>query len=373
MRKLIIVIVVVVILGGSFLLAMFLMSQKQEPPRKPSEETVRAVNAEKIVYEKITTMVELTGRLGSHHYVDVITEVSGEILQGDVNLKKGQDFKKGDLLFRIFDEEAMYGLKASKSRFLNLIANVLPDLKIDFPDNYKSWKSFFNNIEIDKPLPDLPDFISDKEKTFIASKNILNDYYTILSSEVRLSKYIIHAPFEGTFSEVYLEVGSVANPGSRVARIIRTDKLELEVPVEVEDIKWLAEGDQVDIYAEDTDDHWKGFITRKSGFVDPQTQSVSVFITVIPDSESPLFEGQYLRAVFTGKVIESAMRLPRNAVFNFDEVFIVKNNELFKEQIQIHKVSDNSIVFSGLPEGTHVVTEPLINIPERTRVEIINN
>jgi len=373
MRQVIIILAVIFIMGGSIFLASYFMAQKQEPPQKPVEDLVRAVKAEKVQYSDISAIIETTGRLGSNQYVDLITEVTGEILPGDVSLKKGEGFREGQLLFRVFDEETRYGLKASKSRFLNSIANVLPDIKIDFPDNYDEWNTFFNRIEIGKPLPELPEFRSDKEKTFIASKNILTDYYTILSSEVRLSKYNIYAPFRGSFSEVYLEVGSVANPGTRVARIIRTDKLELEVPVDVEDIKWISNGNKVDVFSEDGSAKWTGQIVRKSGFVDPQTQSVGVFISVVPNEDMPLYEGQYLRAVFTGKEISNAMRIPRNAVFNSDEVFIVRDDELYKEKINIHKLADETVIFSGIPEGIYVVTEPLINIPERTRVEITNN
>ncbi|MCF8234903.1 MAG: HlyD family efflux transporter periplasmic adaptor subunit [Bacteroidales bacterium] len=368
-RKIIIVVAVLFILVISAGLAYFFLSLKKDPPSRPTANLVRAVNVMPVVYEDITAVVEATGRLGSQHYVDVIAEVQGEILQGEVSLKRGQNFREGELLFSIYDGEMAFTLKASKSRFLNQLANALPDLNIDYPESYDKWYDFFKKIEIDEPLPELPAISSDQVKTFLAGRNILTDYYTIKSNEERFKKYQVHAPFKGSFAEVYLEVGSIANPGSRVARIIRTDRLELDIPVEVEDVKWIEVGGEADVYTEDGELHWIGKISRKADFVDPKTQSVSVFVSIYPSQENPLYEGQYLRAVFQGRQLKDVMEIPRNAVFNRNQVFIVKDSLLHQKTIDIHKVNQESIIFSGLEEGVDVVVEPLVNIPEKAKVK----
>ncbi len=372
-RKILVISITLLILVGAVALTAFLLSLKKEPLNKPDTSLLRAVKADSVSYGDMPTIVEASGRLGSQHYVDVISEVQGEILKGTVSLKKGESFYEGDLLFRIFDEEAAYSLRAAKSRFLNLIANALPDLQIDYPDAYQKWFDFFKKIDISESLPELPVIGSGQEKNFLAGRNILADYYNIKSSEVRLEKYQVHAPFNGSFTEVYLEVGSIANTGSRVARIIRTDKLELEVPVEVEDIKWISEDSEVTIFDEDRKVKWSGTIARKASFVNPATQSVSVFIYVYPSSQNPLYEGQYLTAVFKGRELNNVMEIPRNAVFNYDEVFIIKDSLLYKERINIHKINDETIIFSGIPDTVRIVTEPLVNIPEKSKVKVIND
>lgn len=372
-RKILVISITILILAGAFIFSAYLISLKKQPPNKPDSSQLRAVKADSVSYSDILTIVEASGRLGSQHYVDVISEVQGEILPGNVSLKKGESFKEGELLFRVFDKEAAYTLRASKSRFLNLIANALPDLQIDYPDAYQKWFDFFKKIDISEPLPDFPEIGSDQEKTFLAGRNILADYYTIKSSEVRLEKYQVHAPFNGSFTDVYLEVGSIANMGSRVARIIRTDKLELEVPVEVEDVKWISKDSEVEVFDEDRKISWRGTIARKAGFVDPTTQSISVFVYVYPTTQNPLYEGQYLTAVFKGRELKDVMAIPRNAVFNYDEVFIVRDSLLYKERINIRKINNESIIFNGIPDTVQVVTEPLVNIPEKSKVKVIND
>jgi multidrug efflux pump subunit AcrA (membrane-fusion protein) len=370
MRKIIIAVMVTAILGGSFFLMWYFSSLKEEPAQQELPDIMRRVQTARVEYSGVNSSITAAGRLGSMRYVDVITEVQGEILKGGVPLKKGQRFKKGDLLVRIYDKEMDYNLKAAKSRFLNSIANILPDFRFDFPDEYPLVKKFFDDIQIDKPLPELPQIDSEKVRIFLASRNILNDYYSIKSTEIRLSKHWIYAQFSGTITDVMLEVGSIANPGSRIATIISTERLELEVPVEIEDIPWIKVNQEVDVLSEDGSMIWDGTVLRVSDFVDPNTQSVSVFVKVTPSANQPLYEGQYLRARFNGKLIEGAMEIPRRAVFNANEVYVVENDLLKKARVNVIKVNQETLVFDGLEEGTILVTQPLVGATEGSKVEI---
>ncbi|MBE9491942.1 MAG: efflux RND transporter periplasmic adaptor subunit, partial [Bacteroidetes bacterium] len=271
----------------------------------------------------------------------------------------------------IYDKQTEFSLKAAKSRFLNGIANILPDFKIDYPESYPKIKKYFDDIRIDKPLPDLPVIESEKERIFLASRNILNDYFNIKSSEILLAKHSIRAPFTGTYTDVMLEVGSIANPGSRIARIISTGQLELEVPVVVEDVGWLKKGQSVNVSSEDGEKHWIGKIVRISDFVDPNSQSVSVFVSLEPSPENPLYEGQYLRAVFNGRKIKNAMKIPRRAVFNSNEVFVVKDSVLAKEIVNVIKINQETLIFNGLEEGAIIVAEPLVGTSEGSKVNVL--
>jgi membrane fusion protein, multidrug efflux system len=370
-RKIIVGISIAAVLVSAVLLMVILSRFRQAPPKLAPQEIIRYVKTQEVRYRDIQSQVEGAGRLSSRHEVDVIAEVQGEILTGAVPLKKGQPFKKGHLLFRIYDREARLGLLARKSRFLNAIANLLPDFRVDFPQSYQGWTDFLGAIDIEADLAPLPTIRSPQEKIFLASRNILSDYYTIKSEEVRLQKYAVNAPFNGTYTDVLLEVGSVANTGSRVGKIIRTDQLELEVPVKTNNAGWINPGDNVYVTTEDGTREWTGNVVRKTGFVDANTQSIGVFVGLTSSPENPLYPGMYLKAIFPGIIVENAMQIPRNAVFNSNEVFVVKEGRLAKEQITIRKIDEQTLIFSGLEPGLDLVIEPLVNAAENTRVKIL--
>ena len=62
------------------------------------------------------------------------------------------------------------------------------------------------------------------------------------------------------------------------------------------------------------------------------------------------------------------MEIPRNAIFNGTQVFVVADTLLKVRDIQIHKINPQSVVFYGLGEGEDLVVEPLINAHNNMRV-----
>ena len=77
-----------------------------------------------------------------------------------------------------------------------------------------------------------------------------------------------------------LKLAELPELGTRLGKIINTRDLELEVPLEVTDAKWISIGDEVKIADEMVMFTQKGKLSRISGDLDVQTQSISVFISV---------------------------------------------------------------------------------------------
>ncbi len=369
-RKLIIILSGLSIIIFSIYSMNWLGGMKKAPPKKPKKEVVRYVKTKNVEYNNRITEVEAMGRVTSNAEVALIAQVRGKIVKGDVSFRVGESFKKGDLIVKIDDTIESYNLKSRKSSFLNNVAGMLPDLKISFPEKYKIWTSFMENINIDKNLPELPKIATTQERVYMASRNILTNYYTIKSAEAGFEYYRIYAPFTGTITEVGLEEGAIANPGSRLGKIINTKELELEVPVEINSAKWLKFGQDVKVFNSKKTSSWKGRIVRISQSVNLQTQSINVYVSLKSTSKNPLYKGEYLKASFGGIKLLHVMKLPRKAVFNQNEVFIVKDSLLTKKEIIIKKINKDNIYISGLNAGVDVVAEPLINASENTKVEI---
>lgn len=369
-RRIVIVISVIFIIGLAYGLMRFLEAQKEAPPVRRSVESRRYVKFEPIKYTSILSEVKGLGRLASVAEVDIIAEASGRIEPGKVSLKKGADFAKGDILFVVYPDEAKLALKARKSQYQNTLAGILPDLKIDFPESEEGFRAFFSSIAVDKPLPPLPEIADDQLKIFLASRNVISEYYNIQGDELKLKRRTVRAPFNGSYKEVYLETGAYTNTGGRVASAIQTDQMELEVPLNRADAAWVNIGDPVEIRSENRALSWKGKVIRKSHYVDENTQSQELFIKIPYKRDKPLLVGEYLEASFPIHPIEGVMEIPRNSVFNSDEVFIINNGRLAKREINIIKVNERTLIFNGLPDGDSVVVQQLINVSEGTLVQL---
>jgi multidrug efflux pump subunit AcrA (membrane-fusion protein) len=360
---------IIFIVGLAYGLMRFLEAQREAPPVRRSVVAKRFVKFEPVRYARIDAEVSGPGRLASVAEVDVIAEGSGKIQTGKVALKKGAQFKKGDLLFEVYPDEAILALKARKSQYQNSLASTLPDIKVDYPDALPRFREFFSSIKVDRALPPLPEIRDDQLKIFLASRGVISEYYSIQRDELQLKRRTVRAPFNGTYKEVYLEAGAYVNTGGRVARAIRTDQLELEVPLKREDAAWVKIGDPVIVYSEKRDVQWEGNVIRKSRYVDENTQSQEIFVKVTDRPEQRLLAGEYLLARFPVRAIDGVMEIPRNAVFNSNEVFVIRMGRLAKEEIHIVKTNERTLLFNGLPEGDSVVVQQLINVSEGTLVQ----
>lgn len=364
-----IVVALILLLGGSAALSMLFISMKPEPPVRPEQELKRFVKAETVVYSDILSPLVREGRVVSSSEVMLVAEAAGKIEEGDVSLRKGTSFKKGQLILTIYKDEAELALKARKSNFLTSIITLLPDIKIDYSDQYESFHEFFNAIDMDKDLPELPEVENEQLKIFLASRGILSEFYGIKQDEKRLSRHSLYAPFDGTFTQVNYEVGAYVNTGGQVARMIRTDQLEVDVPVENEKSKWIEIGDKVEVYSRNHSDMKSGTVVRKSDFVN-ENMFRSVFVKVGSLRPDELLTGEYKEVLFPGQKIHGAMEIPRSAIFNSNEVFTVVDGKLKKREINILKTNETTLIFNGLEEGAKVVAEPLINVKENSPVGI---
>lgn len=199
-----------VLLIGAFFGMQYLTSLKKDPPRRKPQATKTFVQTRTVAYSQLPANIQAFGRVRTAQPLDLAAEVAGRLLPGQVTLREGASFSKGTVLFKVDDTEAKLTLQAAKSTFLKDIAAILPDLKIDYAARFATWESFFNAIEPNKPLPELPEPATNQEKTFLASRNILTSYYNILRQEANLEKYVIRAPFAGSITEVFLQEGGYA-------------------------------------------------------------------------------------------------------------------------------------------------------------------
>jgi len=368
-RRIVIVVSVLFILVVAYGLMRFLSAQKEAPPVRRSMEARRYVRVEPVNYKQIASEVSERGRLAAIAEIDIVAEASGKILPGKVALKKGSKFSKGDMLFEVYPDEAILSLKARKSQYQNTLAGIIPDLVIDFPETEEVFTAFFTSIDVDKALPPMPEIQDDKLKIFLASRNVISEYYSIQRDELQLKRRTVRAPFNGTYKDVYMELGAYTNTGGRVARAIQTDHLEMEVALVRDEAAWVKLGDQVKVLSETRSLSWEGTVIRKSQFVDENTQSQTIFLRIKAIKNQTLLAGEYLKAIFPVRPIKNAMEIPRNSVFNTNEVFVVRSGRLAKEMINVIKENERTLIFNGITEGDTIVVQQLINVSEGTLVQ----
>lgn len=367
-------IIILSVFGSIILLIVFALSSRSggvENKKQEQQNNTTYVKTDKAHVSDHDLTIKGNGRIGSSRNVVLIAEVQGKLLPGNTELKSGASFNKGAFLFGIDDTEMRLRLQSRKSGFLTMLATSLPDLKIDFPEEFKRWEAFFESIDVKETLPELPEIKSVKGKTYLASKNILGEYYSIKADEKTLSNYKIYAPFAGNFIDVFTELGTVVNPGSQIARIIQTGSMEVEVPLSVSEVHYLSIGQKVDVYVEGEDDAVPGKILRIGEYINPNTQSVDVFVGIDRSSGVRIYDGMYVDVIINAGVIQNVVKVPRRAMVDDKHMFIVRDSFLIRQPVKTELKSENFSFISGLKEGDEMVVEALTNPVDSMIVETL--
>lgn len=356
-----------------FLIVFALFGREKKAEEKANDKlaAVTYVRTEKAEIKEHDIVIHGNGRLGSSRNVVLIAEVQGRLLPGDGSLKSGAQFRAGQLLYGIDDTETRLKMQARKSGFMTMLAMALPDLRIDFPESFPAWEKFFESIDVTKSLPELPEIESVKGKTYLASKNILGEYYSIKADEEMLKKYRVYAPFNGNFIDVFTELGSVVNPGTQIARIIQTGDLEIEVSVSVGEASYLKLGDEVNILLEGAEKTASGKIVRIGQYINPNTQSVDIFIAINNRSEVQMYDGMYVQVEINAGVIKDVVKVPRRALIDNNHIYIVRDSFLVRSPVKIELRADESFYIKGVENGTNIVVEALSNPVDSMLVKML--
>ncbi len=353
----------VAIVAVGFAAMQFFASFKTAPPRKKPEVPVKIVDVSPVRLSDIPAEIIAYGRVVSSQPVILYSEVSGRLDPGDVPFHPGQSFRRGDLLLKVDPRQIKLDIKTAKSDLLTALASVLPEIKVDFPENYPVWQTYFNSCRFDRPIPKLPPARNDKIKLYLARFSIYKIYFTICDLEILLEKHFFRAPFDGAITAADLRPGSSARPGTRLGEIINLENLEAAMPIPAEDAQWIDAGKSVALTSGEVPGSWTGRILRMGKTIDAKTQTVQLYIGIDHSLDDGLYDGVFMKAVAGGRVIPSAVVVPRKALYEQQFVYVIQDGKLnYRRVIVARREPDYVIVSGGLTNGELLVTDMLQGI-----------
>ena len=353
-------IIPVLIIAVGVVSMLFLSSLKKKTPKQNTVVTSKIVITEEVKLHSVVSHINLFGRAATSEPVMLNSEVNGVLENGDIDFKVSENFSKGDLICKVDDRQAKYSLNSAKSDLLNALANVLPEIKVNFEDEYTIWQEYFNNCKFDSKIAPLPKVTNDKIHLYLSRFNVYKFYYNVLNLEIILDKHYFYAPFDGSIIKTNLQVGSSVRIGGQIGEIINTADMEISVPVETKNISWIDKDKNVIIKSKEFSKEWTGIISRIGSNIDTRTQTVDLYIKVNQEKNNPLLSGVFVEVEFQGKAAENAFAIPPMALYEESYVYLVKDGRLQKQTVRlVRRESDRVIIADGIKTGDIMVVEAL--------------
>jgi len=369
MRKIILSILgVVLVIVAIFVAKTIIDSNTIEKPTP--KKVVKTVYVQTVDNGTVPIVIPANGTVTALQKTSIFSEVEGIFRSSSKPFRPGQEYSRGQLLLRIDAAEYAANVRASKSELYNSIAAVMPDLRLDYPDVYPKWEAYLNNFDVNKSLAPLPKSSSDQENYFISGRGIISGYYNIKNQETRLNKFSIVAPYNGVLTEAIVTEGSLVRPGQKLGEFIDPSAYELEVAVRKSFSDLLQVGEKVALKNLEGTQQFQGVVSRVNSKIDANSQTVQVFIKI---KDAKVKEGMYLEANLEARNVENALSIPRNLLVDQDKVYVVESNTLQLAQIEVVHFSSESVVITGLENGTKLISAPVPGAFVGMPVEISDN
>lgn len=272
-------------------------------------------------------------------------------------------------MIEIDGDEFFASVKATKSELHNLITSVLPDLKLDYKNNFEVWEDYVKKFDINQPITNLPKPLTEKEKFFITGRGIYSLYYKVKNLEERILKYKIKAPFDGSLINTSITQGTLVKFGQKLGEYIDPSIFELEVSVPSQYFNFLKIGKKINYNSVFNKNH-TGEIIRINNSIDKSTQTISVFVEF---KSIDLKEGMYCEVDIPMKSEDNSYSISRSLLIDNDKIFYVKD-DLTLDLITVQKIffDKKNVIVKGIPDGINILSKQISGAYPGMQVKITN-
>ena len=358
-----ILIVAVIIMGW--------MSNSRKSPEK-IKQVDRGALVEFIVAGKTNHQVTIksTGIVQPRQEVTISPQVNGTVTSIAPQFIAGGFFKKGEVLFEIetIDYElALEQARAALAKREFELSSVESKARIagrEWERLKKDQEAPANSLALYQPQ--LKD----------ANANLASAKAALKQAELNLDRTRVTAPFNCVVRSENVDKGQYVRGGNGVAVISGTDTAELVVPVDLEDLQWLAvpgptgQGNSspanISLNGGNRSYSWPGKIDRLLAEVDPQGRMARLVVSIndpylLKNQEAQgrltMAIGSFVDVVFTGREMEEIFSLPRQALRDHSTVWLMNSENLLeiKTVKTVRLERDEVLISQGLTPGDRVI------------------
>jgi multidrug efflux pump subunit AcrA (membrane-fusion protein) len=368
----------IVVLG--FLIMFVLGSTEKESNKREVEPEVRLVETQSVNFEDLVLEIEGNGVVESKKTLSVISEATGPVLYAKNDLKDGTFVNTGELILEIDSREVENNLYTMRSEFLNSLALVLPEIKIEDPDAYSKWYDYFYSLDIHETIPELPDISGSQEKIKLSTRSVFSKYYAVKNQEILLSKYKMTAPFAGYIKSNGIVEGSYVSRGSQLFTLSDAVNVEIAVPLLVDEFS-LINFSSLPTAKVFPDKHEEevmyGKIYRKETLLNRNSQTLNVYVSFTNSRLNSYFlPGNYVKVRIEGMTLKNVAKIPRYVIDNENFVYTVEDGKLARRKIELVTIQGNDAIIknTGLEEMkiiTTILQKPLIGMQVKSNNESI--
>lgn len=363
-----------ILAGIAVLVVSFLVfnyfSQTDEKKQKPRKAGLKMVPVTRVHNDSVSLKIPLDGPVQALDKIELFAEVSGVLQNGRRRFDEGVAFAKGETLLKLNDRELRNTYVAQLQQYRALLKQVLPDVKLDYPEAFTAWKTYSQKVENNTAPQELPKAENERLQAFLANRNVYGTFNNLQATYARLDKFILKAPFNGVVTSALVKPGALVRAGQPIGAFAGKGQFEFAPSVTLHDARLIKVGDTVKVHLPQGIKTYLGRVYRINQQLDAATQRVKIFVRL---QGSAFTDGQYATGTVKTKPIAYAYKLPRKLMYGQNITYIIKGEKLRKMALEIVHKGQEYVVVQNLPEGTLLPTSPIAGAYDGMPVKTLEN
>lgn len=334
------------VIGMSLLAVTFSLTgcgQESEEVAQHAPKTIKA-DVVTVTLGAVPLTSVVPGAVVPDQKAQIASRLMGYIKNLDV--KVGQEVKRGDLLFSIDSGDIKSQISQANSAYQQALA-ALTDANLD----YNRFTKLYKEDSVSKQQYD-----KIKLQYSVAQENLASAKSALDQAKSQLNYANVKAPFDGVIVQKMAVAGSLAAPGNPIVVMENLKSLSVQTQVSADLYAVLRNGDSAQVLIDGIKKPFVGTIYTLVSAADPKTRTHTVKLS-LPDVND-VNSGTFARVSFK-RGERQTMMLPVSAIVNragIEGVFIVENGRAFFHMVRTGAVMDGMVeIQSGLALGEQVV------------------
>jgi RND family efflux transporter MFP subunit len=353
------------LIAGAIVVAIVLVSTRPRAEKVPPPKRTELVKIQPLQQTDETVVLRLTGTVTPAKHVMLRSRVSGEVIGMAPGFIDGGLLTEGEAMLTIDPVDYELALAQSES--------ALEKARFDYKIELGRQDVAKREWELLKPegeVSELETELALRTPHLTASKAALQAAEANLAkARLDLQRTRINAPFNAVVLHRNTNLGAQAAPQDILAELADIDAYWVTASVPVDRIRWITiPGSTARIYS-GNDSIREGTVIKLLGDLEEKGRMARVLIEVKdplalrPENlgKNPLLLGEYVRADISGSVLPQVYSIPRNALRENSQIWLVTStNTLAVRPVDVlWRDADRVIVADGLSAGEQLIVSDI--------------
>ena len=365
--------------------AVLMATSRQLAPSEP-EAAAPTVRVVEVAPTSVRMIVHAQGTVAPRTEVDLVPEVSGNVVWIAPNLVPGGYFDAGEPLLRIDDRDYRSAVVRARAAVDRTTAE----------DEFARFELQRLQEMETRRLISPSDVESGMRVARVAAAALEDARAALEQAERDLSRTEVRAAFSGLVRAEQVDPGQFVSRGAPIARLYALDYLEIRLPIADRQLAFLdlppmqygeldqATAPDVVLSAEFAGSHqqWHGKLARTEAEIDLRSRMVHAVARINAAenmSGDPAYVpppvGLFVNAEILGRSTDDIVILPRSAIRNGNQVLVVGADDRLRfRTVNIARIyGDDAYIDGGLDRGERVSVSALQAVVDGMRVEVVTD